>query len=354
MLREFGYHIVTSIYSINKVLQLGMLLDKLSFDHIRIGDHVLIPNPDAQYPNAQTILSALGALTKSVKLATAVTDSYRRNPVEIAQAIATLDILTNGRAVLGIGAGEEMNLRPFGIEWSQPLRRLREAVEVIRRLWMASSKQRTNYEGKIFKLTNAYLQVSPIRRPQPPIYIGAAGPKSRELAGEIADGWIAVAVESPKTLKRHLADLERGVRRSGRNMEKIDVDITIYTDISEGSESRRMVERAAKYMLIQQREVLKELTGLDVPEHLSLQRLDPTDPASATSLEEFAAKIPSSVVEEITALGSPEDCIRKIEAFLKSGATSITVCCLRNEPEKVIDAYAKDILPYLRETYGGR
>jgi|UniRef100_A0A7J3WCJ5 phthiodiolone/phenolphthiodiolone dimycocerosates ketoreductase len=112
-LREFGCHIITSRHTVEDVLRLTVLADKLSYDHVRMGDHVLVPNPEASYPKAQTLLAAFGVLTKRVRLSTAVTYSYRRHPVEIAQAIATLDVLTSGRAVLGIGAGELMNLSPF-------------------------------------------------------------------------------------------------------------------------------------------------------------------------------------------------------------------------------------------------
>lgn len=354
ILRYFGVHIITSRQTIERTLQLTTFVDRLSYDHVRVGDHILIPDTGAVYPNAHTILSAMAVLTKRVRLSTAVTDSYRRHPAEIAQAVATLDVLTSGRAMLGIGAGEVMNLEPFGIEWVSPVRRLREAVEVIRLLWSATPDKPATYRGRIFQLRDAFLQVSPLQKPTPPIYIGAAGPKTRELAGMIGDGWLPVAVETPKTLKRHLEDVEKGAERSGRRADELDIDVTVYTAISDDfEESYQCVAPSVKGVLVQQREVLKELTGIEIPESLSLQRMDPTDRSSLEAMNELAGKIPRSVVEEVAAFGSPDSCIKKLEEFLKSGATSITICNLSPEPEKTFRIYSEKIIPYMREIYSG-
>src|SRR5215467_13060021 len=108
--RELGTHLITSRYRLDELIRYGMLLDNYGYDHIKVGDHTLIANQDAPYPNSQALLPAIGSRTKRVKLSTAVTDPYRRHPVEIAHWVATLDQLTGGRTVLGIGAGEVMNL----------------------------------------------------------------------------------------------------------------------------------------------------------------------------------------------------------------------------------------------------
>lgn len=352
-LREFGCHIITSRHTVEEVLRLTVLADKLSYDHVRIGDHVLVPNPEASYPNAQTLLAAFGVLTKRVKLSTAVTDSYRRHPVEIAQAIATLDVLTSGRAVLGIGAGEMMNLSPFGIDWAKPVKRLREAVEVISLLLTSTPASPATYEGEFFSLKKAYLQIRPIQKPRPPIYVGASGPRTRELAGMLADGWLPVAVESPSTLKNHLLDLKNGAEKRGRNITGLDIDVTVYTTVDEDIEKAyQIVGPAVKSMLVQQREVLRELTGLEVPENLSLQRIDPTDKERLMVFEEMVTQVPRSAVEDVAAFGPIDLVIGKLEEFLRAGATSLTICVIGSDHEKILRIYAEKIIPYLKETYG--
>ena len=125
--RHFGSHLITSRDSIPNLFQKAILLDRIGFDLLTIGDNNLIPDSQTAYPNAHTILSSIAMLTKKIKLATAVTDPFRRHPAEIAQALATLDEVSGrGRIFLGIGAGEKMNIAPFGIGWNRPLTSLRE------------------------------------------------------------------------------------------------------------------------------------------------------------------------------------------------------------------------------------
>jgi alkanesulfonate monooxygenase SsuD/methylene tetrahydromethanopterin reductase-like flavin-dependent oxidoreductase (luciferase family) len=352
VLREFGCHLLTYKYDLEKTIEHGVLLDKLNFDHIRVGDHVLTLNPRVQYPNAHTMLTAIGILTKRVKLFPSVTDPYRRHPVEIAQAISTLDLLTKGRAALGIGGGEMMNLSPFGIEWVKPYSRLRESIEVIKLLWSASPQDRINYKGEIFTLRDAYLQIRPMQKPRPPIYVGAVGPRTRALVGEMADGWIPV-IESPETLKVHLKDVLDSAARCGRRSEEIEVDVSLYTDISEHYEAAyRCVEATAKSGLIQERAVLG-LMGCDlqVPDELSVQRLRADEPSKIREMEKLTTLIPRRIVEEVTAFGSPDQCIGRIEEFLKAGATSITICDLGPEKDRTYEVYAKKIVPYLKQQY---
>src|SRR5580693_4362194 len=216
---DLGAHILTSRYEPAEIMRYAELLDGYGYDHIKVGDHTLSSDPNTPYPNSQVVLAAVGARTKRARLSTAVTDPFRRHPVEIAQWIATLDQFTGGRAMLGIGAGEEMNITPYGIEWNKPLTRLKEAVEVIKKLWLATPASPAKYAGEIFSLRGAYLQTRPLQRPHPPIYIGAIGKRNREMAGQIADGWFPMATGTPETLSRKFLDVKNGASRSGREME---------------------------------------------------------------------------------------------------------------------------------------
>ncbi|MBI2648771.1 MAG: LLM class flavin-dependent oxidoreductase [Thaumarchaeota archaeon] len=352
-LNEFGCHLVTSRYELNDVLKYGVLLDRLGYDHLKVGDHTLIPNSQAPYPNAHAVLSALGVMTKRIRLSTAVTDPFRRHPVEIAQWVATQDQLTRGRAAVGIGAGEVMNLAPFGIEYQKPFTRLKEAVEVMKLLWAATPSRPSNYDGEIFRLTNAYLQVRPVQKPHPPVYIGAISPKTRTLVGEIATGWVPMAMESPSTLKEHLEDVKRGTERVGRRLNDIEVAVTVYTDVSNDTEAAyRSVEGVARSMLVWEREILKKRAGIEIPEELSVQRMSGNDESISKRIDEFAASIPRRLVEEATAFGTVDQCIEKFEQYLDAGATSIIICNLAKNQDLVFRKYSKEIIPYLKRHYG--
>ena len=310
-------------------------------------------NTRVEYPNAHTILSAIGALTKRIKLSTAVTDPFRRHPVEIAQGIATLDRVTKGRAALGIGAGETMNLEPFGIEWRRPYTTLKEAIEVIKLLWRSSPDDPVSFQGRIFKLDNAYLQLRCHQKPHPPIYVGALGPKTRELTGELAEGWIAVASETPKTFKIHLEDVKRGLAERGIRLEDFYVSATIYTEVGEFEEAYKTVEPTARISLVMSREILRMMGHkIDVSEELSVQKIKANDAESLRKLSELSKTIPRKIVEQMVAVGNPDQCISRLEEYLKAGANSLIICSLSRDDDKLYQTYSEKIIPYMKETYG--
>ena len=111
---------------------------------------------------AYSTLSALAMITKKVHLGTSVTNIQTRHPAVLAHMATTLDIMSGGRAVFGIGTGEAMNLDPYGVPWSRPVSRMREVIVMIKRLWTEDS---VNYEGEFFKLDEAFLSPKPLQKP---------------------------------------------------------------------------------------------------------------------------------------------------------------------------------------------
>jgi len=317
-----------------------------------VGDHTLIPNTAASYPNATTVLSFFGSITNRVKLSTAVTDPLRRHPVEIAQATVTLDRLTHGRAILGIGAGEMMNLEPFGLEYSRPFTRLAEAIDVIKLLWKSSPSAPVDYEGEIFRLRRAYLQIKSFSAKPPPIYIGAVGKKTRELVGLKAEGWMPV-IESTSSLRLHTEDVKRGLDQARRKIEDVDVTVTYYSEVNDDKEAAyKTVEPVARTQLIQERSVLQHVSGISVPQNLSVQRILANDPEIAKELQTLASSIPAKAVEEVTIIGTADDCIKRIEGYLDAGATSFLLVNLSKDQDYTFKQYSEKVIPYLRENYG--
>ncbi len=351
-LKSFGCHLITSRYNLPDILRYGKMLDGLGFDTVTVGDHTLIPDSAATYPNAHVVLGYLGALTAGCRLGTAVTDPLRRHPAEIAQSVATLDQMTYGRAMLGIGAGEMMNLEPFGLGYERPYARLAEAVEVIKRLWKATPQSPVDFDGQLFKLRKAYLQIRPFGPKLPPIYIGAVGNRTRELAGSQADGWLPI-IESPDSLRVHLRDVARGAEKSGRELGEIDTRVTFYSEVNDDAEAAyRTVEPVARTQLIQERSVLAMVGGAAVPESLSVQRISANSPSANKELQDIASSVPRKIIEDVTIFGTTEDCIKRIESYLDAGATSFSLCNLSRSQESTFKAYADKVIPYLRKSYG--
>ncbi len=258
--------------------------------------------------------------------------------------MATIDHLSNGRAFLGLGAGEAMNIKPFGIEWRLPYTTLREGIEIIRRLWTG---ERFNYEGKKFRLKDAFLQIKPLQKTIP-IYLGANGRKTRELAGEMCEGWMPIA-ETPKTYRENLRDVEQGCYKAGRKIEEIDTALQIYTAIDTSFE--KAMERARQFsgVIISAAEKAEQAGySLELPEGISKKFYFEQLLLDDSMLMEFV-RLSSLVTEEMIRdffiVGTPEDCEEKIEEFIKAGVKHFMLINVGPDPKYVLKVYAERIIP---------
>jgi phthiodiolone/phenolphthiodiolone dimycocerosates ketoreductase len=161
-----------------------------------------------------SIMAACASVTERVKLLSAVTEPIRRHPVLLAQTFLTLDHISNGRAILGIGAGEIENIEPYGLNYSGQVGKLREALEIIHLVW--ETHEPFNYDGRFWKMKDAVMSLRPLNpeRP-PPIWIAAMGPKMLKITAEFGDGWIPTLLPPSeyggrlKTIESHRKKLSK-------------------------------------------------------------------------------------------------------------------------------------------------
>jgi alkanesulfonate monooxygenase SsuD/methylene tetrahydromethanopterin reductase-like flavin-dependent oxidoreductase (luciferase family) len=338
---------------LDEMFETALRLEKLGFDHLRMPDHLIWHDPDIWSPDSWTLLSAIAARTRRLKLSTGVTDPFRRPPAVLAQAVLTLDHLTKGRAVLGIGAGEKMNLMRFGIARGPSAAGLREAMVVVRKLWSSSPSNPVSFQGKVWALHEAYLQIQPFGGRNPPIYVGALGPRTREITGELADGWYPMPAETPETFKQHLKDVEKGARNSGRSLEEIDRVALFGTIVSEDpNQAYADIRSAAAADLLLERTNLEALGySSQLSRETTIQRIEPGDAKQHQDLFEAIGRVPRELIEKIVLIGPGEDCIKRIEQYLAAGATSFTIYAVGSKTVSTMETYGKVIIPYLREQY---
>ncbi|HEY3527347.1 MAG TPA: LLM class flavin-dependent oxidoreductase, partial [Nitrososphaeraceae archaeon] len=187
----------------SQVITACQIADRMDYDSVWTMDHSNVPQwKNAVVNDAWLMLAAIGAVTSHVELGTCVTDAIRRHPSAIALSTITLDRITKGRAILGIGAGEAQNVVDFGIEFSKPVSKFKEQLEVIEKLFTSEPDRRVNYKGQYYNLIEACLQARSIRKPRPPIYIAAGAPKTLELCAKYGDGWIPIGY-TPELFKNH-------------------------------------------------------------------------------------------------------------------------------------------------------
>ena len=194
-----------------ELIEIARLVEELGYDSIWV--------PEMWGRDAFSLLTLLALNTKKVKLGTGIVSVFSRTPALIAQTIATLDEISEGRMILGLGTSGPIVIKDWhGLDFEKPLQRTTEYVEIIR---MILSGERVDYDGEIFKLKNFRLQFTPIRK-NIPIYIASLGPKNVRLTGELADGWIPFLVPL-EFLRDARKELESGAKAKGRGLDQIMV-----------------------------------------------------------------------------------------------------------------------------------
>ena len=153
---KFGYNISWSPFA--EIVSRSVEAEKFGFDSIWYHDHLMIPG-DAPVLESFSLLAALATKTSHCKIGQTVMDVSRRHPATIAQYALTLNHISNGRAFLGLGAGEAMNLAPLGIDIKKPLRVLRESIQYVKGLLNATKDTPFNFSGEIFSAKNVFLNV---------------------------------------------------------------------------------------------------------------------------------------------------------------------------------------------------
>ena len=145
-----------------------------------------------------------------------VTDAGRRNPAVTAQAAATMNLLTRGRFILGIGPGEREGNEPYGVEWSKPVARFEQAMATIRALW-DSKGELVNRDSPFFPLRNAVFDLPSYKGRWPQIWIGAHGPRMLRVVGRYADGYFPAFPHRPEEYARRLKAVRAAASDAGRD-----------------------------------------------------------------------------------------------------------------------------------------
>ncbi len=299
--------------------------ERVGFDYLWMPDHVLAPSIDDEVVDTRTTLTYLASRTDKIIVGQGVTDPLRSHPAQLAQQIATLDKYTKGRVVLGIGAGEAMNLVPFSIPLDHSVSRLEEAIKVLKLLFSADLNNPAEFSGMYFNLSNAFLQVKSHQKPHPPIYVGALRKRNREMSGRLADG-VYTFLNTPETFAERLIDIKRGAESAGRSISDLDVTAYIITSIDEDKEKAgKSASMLARSFLNSERDTLI-MMGFDAPlsEDFMTQKVL-VSRETIRIAREAVEKIPREAADMVTITGGAKEIIDGIESFIRSGATQIVI-----------------------------
>ncbi len=182
--------------------------------------------------DAPTVMGYLAAVTETVEIASGILPIYSRTPTLLAMTAVGVDVLSNGRCVLGLGASGPQVIEGFhGVKYNAPLGRTREIVEICRKIWKREDK--LQYDGKYYKmplpedegtgLGKPLKIITHPPRPDIPILLASLGPKNVELTAEIADGWLPTLFVPDKASMVWGDDLERGYAKRDASLGTMDI-----------------------------------------------------------------------------------------------------------------------------------
>ena len=322
---KFGLSAIA--FDIHDFVAQGVAAEEGGFDSIWIADHYtdLPPSNDKYEP--WTLLATVGAKTQNIQLGTLATDCIRHHPATIAHIVASLDNITHGRAILGIGAGEAMNTKPYGMPWGDPetrVSRLRETLQLIRLLWKSTQKSPVDFQGRFFQTTDARLDLHPFHDRDLPIFVAALGSRRMlNLVGELGDGWLPW-FNTPSSFAERGQLIDDAAVKAGRSSHEIEKAAVIYLCLTEdrGVQKKVIDSMKAEIVVLTGPRRLAEyghVVDVDKSSNYSYQKCLASD-TDGERARELGKALPDTLTERFLIAGSPRRCVDQVEQLVNAGA----------------------------------
>lgn len=277
------------------------------------------PSPH-RHLDGLAVAAAAAVLTKNVPIATTVVDTVRRHPSLLAQTALTIDHLSKGRFILGLGSGETENTVPYGFDFSKPVSRFEESLKVIRLLWESDGP--VDFEGQFYHLHHARLDTEPYEGKFPKIWIGANGPRMLDITGRYADGWWPAGAWTPEEYGAKLKVIREAAEKAGRDPMAITPATTNFCLIGDDAELAEILEAPLVKALVMQipAEVLRE-RGHQHPlgeDWRGMQDIDPAKFPRERILDMLARTRPEHILS-VVEHGSPQQIAAKYKGYVDAG-----------------------------------
>ena len=268
--------------SFDRIRDVVLECERLGYHSVWLDDHLMFGKRPIL--ECWTTLSALSSITAKIRLGTMVLCTSFRNPALLAKMAATFDVISNGRLEFGIGAGVQRDEHiAYGVSFPKPsvrIGRMKEAVEIIKRMW---TEEKASYAGKYHKISEAVCEPKPVQKPHPPITIGGSGEKlTLKVTARYADRFDWGYLSSFYLYKRKLHVLERHCRAVGRDFQEIEKSCWLGGQIFIASSREEVDEKV-------------------------LQRKP-----KSVSLKDF---------KKFSLIGAPDECVQRIRQYAGLGVT---------------------------------
>jgi len=282
-------------------------VDALGFDSIWTGDHVSFHHPLYE---SLTLLASYIGITSRVKLGVGVYLLALRHPTVAAKITSSLDALSGGRLIFGVGVGGE-NRKEFeacGIPHTERGARVTEGIDVVRTLWRDSP---ASFKGRFTQFEGVSIDPKPVQRPAPPIWVGGRSDAALARAGRQGDGWISYVVQ-PERYKQSLAKIEAAASAAGRSLEGFAKGHLTFITLGKDYESAERVW---------------------------------VDRLSKRYAQDFGP-----LAKKYGIIGTPGQCAEQLERFIEAGCTYFVLDAICDAADEAgqIETFAAEILPKFR------
>ena len=277
------------------------------------------PSPH-RYLDSFAVAAAVAVLTRNVSIATSVVDTVRRHPAMLAQTALTLDHLSKGRFILGLGSGELENTAPYGFDFRAPVSRFEESLRVIRLLW--ESERPVDFEGRFYRLHHARLDTEPFAGRFPPIWIGGSGPRMLDLTGRFAQGWWPVGSVTPEDYAAKLAVIRSSAERAGRDPLAITPACFVMCLIGDDAELAQIVQAPLiRSYVLQVRGDYMARRGFAHPLGDDWKGIHDIDPSALTRERIIAllAKVEPEMILAVLPHGTPKRIAESVRGYVEAG-----------------------------------
>jgi 5,10-methylenetetrahydromethanopterin reductase len=331
---RFGIRLIQHLGGPRDIVNLGILADQAGFDQ------AWFPSDKFMY-HAWSIIASLAENTKNIVVGANGTEPYAISPGEIAVFMATLDHLSQGRVAIGFGMHTEKMVNWLGYDTSDRLQRIREGVELMRRVWRGENAQ---FDGQVFHWSDqCYLRFDAFRD-RIPIYVSGFADDDLELSGEIGDGSLPM-VTPPESARLMAGRVLKGVQKAGKDPAEFDLCGCAWFSISEdgkGTRTDTLKDILAYFGHYMDEEALATV-GLSRADFAETKRfVDAGDYAGAR-----AAVKPEMM--QLAVVGSPKEAIAKIEMLADAGVTQVSIGGpLGPDPAAAIRLIGEKVIPYFR------
>ena len=218
---------------VNEIRHVAQRAEALGFQDLWVTENAL---DHAISFDPAVVLTYAAAVTSSVRLGVSVAVLPLRHPIHVAHQVATLDCVSRGRAILGVGLGRAHEYSQFQVSAKHRVRALREGVELIKAFW---TEPTVTYRGRVYQVESAPMAIRPVQKPRPPIWLGAGHPEAVRRAAAIADGWMGAGGSTRAAFAASVPIIREALEKAGRDPATFPISKRVFLSVHERAEVAR-------------------------------------------------------------------------------------------------------------------